>query len=64
MATLRDQYGQTVDEVVEQIQAGINDAKGDHPDVGEDDIAYELTNNMTYGAPAAFKREVRGRMGF
>lgn len=37
--------------LVEEVRLGVEDAKGDNPDVGEDDITYEIAMSMTAGLP-------------
>lgn len=51
------------DELVAEIEAGCEDAKGDNPEVGEDDIVYEIAKSMTTGLHKDDAREVQQRVG-
>ncbi len=53
-----------VDELVQAVELGIEDAKGDFPDTNPDDIAWEIMNSVTAMQPPHIYNEVKARLGF
>jgi len=53
-----------VDGLVEQVTQGIADATPEHPDLNEDDIAWEILHSVCQGHSQSVYNEVRNRCGF
>jgi lipid II:glycine glycyltransferase (peptidoglycan interpeptide bridge formation enzyme) len=51
-----------LDEIIEEIQQGIADAKADYPDVSEDDITREVVNSILESMPEDIANELRTRL--
>lgn len=51
-----------LDEIIEEIQQGIADAKADYPDVPEDDITREVVNSILESIPEDIANELRTRL--
>lgn len=50
--------------MMEEISVGMEDARGDNPEVGEQDLAWEIMNSVCAGHSVEVHNEVRRRMGF
>lgn len=56
-----DRFQRAVDKLMKEVEVAVEDAKGDFPDVGEDDLFYEMAKAMLLQSEAseAVKNEVR-----
>jgi hypothetical protein len=52
-----------MDTLEQEIKDGIEDAKGDFPEVGEHDLVHEIVNSMTTGHSLSVRNEMRRRFG-
>jgi hypothetical protein len=53
-----------VEEAREAVETGVQDARGDFPEVGEDDLYHDIVLSVAAMYPPAVGAEVRRRLGF
>jgi hypothetical protein len=58
------QFNQAVLTALSEIEVGVEDAKGDFPDVNEDDLYHEIAQGVLLSYPYEVRKEVRFRLGF
>jgi hypothetical protein len=57
-------FEEQVREALRDVETGVEDSRGDFPDLNDDDRYHEAVIAATFGRPAAVANEVRRRFGF
>jgi hypothetical protein len=60
----RHDFEAQVEAALEDVETGVDDARADFPDVGEDDLYHEVAQSIAAVYPPAIGAELRRRLGF
>jgi arsenate reductase-like glutaredoxin family protein len=53
-----------VDTILAEVEAAVEDARADYPDVNDDDLYHAMMDSILTQKPDVVRREVRMRLGF